>query len=93
MTEIMILEGVSALRREFRRYLTLGIFVKAPREVCLRRGLTRDAAMGTAEEITRNWDKWYREEEGYLQRDDPERHADLVLDGTQPFEGQIDTAV
>jgi uridine kinase len=30
VTEVMILEGVSALRREFRDYVTLGIFVDTP---------------------------------------------------------------
>jgi uridine kinase len=89
VTDIMILEGVSALRKEFRRYLTFGIFVTAPLEVCLERGLTRDADQGTREEILQKWQQWYKDEEGYIQRDDPERYADVVLDGTRPFVEQL----
>jgi hypothetical protein len=45
VTNPMILEGVSALRREFRPYVSFGIFVRTPRDVCLERGVARDAAM------------------------------------------------
>jgi uridine kinase len=89
VTEVMILEGVSSLREEFRSYLALGIFVAAPREVCLARGISRDAQMGTAEEITKLWEQYYKDEESYVQRDDPERYADVVLNGAVPFEGQL----
>jgi len=89
VTEVLILEGVSALRHEFRRYLTLGIFVTAPLEICLDRGLTRDADQGTKEEILKKWQQWYEDEEGYIQRDDPEDYAEVVLDGTRPFEEQL----
>jgi len=35
------------------------------------------------------WQQWLREENLYLKRDQPKRYADLVIDGTQPFEKQI----
>ena len=89
VTEILILEGVSALRKEFRRYLTFGILVAAPHEVCLERGVTRDTGQGSKEEILKKWHQWYRDEEGYIQRDDPESYADVVVDGTRPFEQQL----
>ena len=89
VTEILILEGVSALRAEFRKYLTFGVFITAPIELCLERGVTRDADQGTKEEILKKWQQWYKDEESYIQRDDPESFADIVLDGTQPFQDQI----
>jgi uridine kinase len=89
VSEFMILEGVSSLRKEFRRYLAFGIFVAASREVCLARGIARDAQMGTPEEITELWEQYYKDEESYIQRDDPEKYADVVLDGAIPFEGQL----
>lgn len=39
---VVILEGVSSLRREFRPYLTFGIWVETPQELRLKRGLDRD---------------------------------------------------
>ena len=89
VTSVMLLEGVSALRVEFRPYLTVGVFISAPREVCLQRGTQRDADHGTPDEIKRLWETYYTEEEGYLLRDDPETYADVVLNGTQPFEYQV----
>jgi ABC-type glutathione transport system ATPase component len=32
---------------------------------------------------------WFADEEGYIRRDDPRSHADVVVDGTKPFEGQL----
>ena len=43
VTPIMVLEGVRALRREFRPYISYGIFVDTPKEVCLQRGFERDS--------------------------------------------------
>src|ERR1700722_14520764 len=89
VTPVMLLEGVSALRVEFRHYLTIGVCVSTPKAVCLERGTRRDADQGTPDEIMRLWEKFYADEEGYLRRDDPETYADIVLDGTQPFESQV----
>ncbi|PIR59713.1 MAG: hypothetical protein COU68_04135, partial [Candidatus Pacebacteria bacterium CG10_big_fil_rev_8_21_14_0_10_45_6] len=44
VTPIMIIEGVSALRKEFRQYISLGIFVDTPLELCIKRGVQRDIA-------------------------------------------------
>src|SRR5712671_104219 len=35
VTEIMILEGVSSSRKEFREYISLSIFIDAPKDICL----------------------------------------------------------
>ena len=86
----MILEGVSSLRKEFRPYLSLGIFVDTPEAVCLERGLTRDAATGKSrEELMLTWQQWLQDENDYLERDRPRDYADVIIDGTKPFEQQI----
>jgi uridine kinase len=92
VTGALILEGVGSLRREFRQYLSLGIFVSTPREVCIGRGTTRDAAMGTKDEVLEQWNKWFDDEVGYMARDEPERFADVVLSGIMPIEEQLRTA-
>lgn len=91
VTDIMILEGVSALRKEFRDYLSLGIFVETPIEICLRRGFERDQGQDgkSDDEIKQMWQKWYEKEEVYMARDNPKMAADLVVDGTKPFEEQL----
>ena len=91
VTEIMVLEGVSSSRKEFRQYISLSIFIDAPKDICLRRGLERDRLKGkrSESELIRLWEGWSAEEDSYLQRDDPKQHADVVIDGTKPFEDQL----
>ena len=91
VTNIMILEGVTSLRREFRPYISLGIYVDTPLDVCLKRGFERDKDQDgkTDDEIMDMWREWYKKEEIYIARDKPIEFADLVLDGTKPFEEQL----
>lgn len=91
VTDIMILEGVSSSRKEFRDYISFSIFVDTPKEICLQRGVERDSGTGKSkEEITDMWEKWFEEEDEYIQRDDPKENADLVVDGTKSFDEQIE---
>ncbi len=87
VTGIMILEGVSTLRKEFRQYISFGIFVDTPLEVCMQRGFERDKGQDgkSDDEIKRMWQQWYEKEEVYIARDNPKEHADLVISGTEPF--------
>lgn len=92
VTGTFILEGVGSLRREFRQFLSVAVFVSAPREVCIERGTTRDAAMGTKEEVLEHWNRWFDDEVRYMARDEPEQFADLVIFGSMPFEEQLTSA-
>jgi uridine kinase len=89
VTAVLILEGVGSLRREFRQFLSVAIFVSTPKEVCIERGTARDAAMGTQEEILEQWNRWFDDEMGYLARHESEQFADIVVSGTMPFEEQV----
>lgn len=92
VTPVMILEGVSALRKEFRPYISYGIFVDTLKEVCLQRGFERDKEQDgkSDDEIRQMWREWYEKEETYIKRDSPKVFADLVVDGTKSFDGVID---
>lgn len=82
---VMIIEGVSALRKEFRQYLSLTIYVDTPTDICLARGLERDKDNGnSAEEVKRKWMNWIKAEYKYMQRDEPKAYADFIIDGTRP---------
>ena len=91
VTKVMILEGVSSLRKELRPYISFGIFVDTPIEDCLQRGFERDKGQDgrSDDEIKQMWQVWYEKEELYLARDNPKAIADLVLDGTKPFGEQL----
>lgn len=91
VTDIMILEGVTALRQEFRPYISFGIFVDTPLDVCLQRGFERDRGQDGKpdEEIKRMWREWYGKEKAYIIRDNPKAFAHVVLDGTKPFAEQL----
>lgn len=86
ITPIMIVEGVSALRQEFRPFISFGIYVDTPDDICLARGLERDKNNGDSlEHITAQWMDWIAAENKYLTRDNPMDYADLIIDGTKPF--------
>lgn len=91
VTDFMILEGVGSLRREFRDYVSLGIFVDTPKHICLQRGVDRDSKTTgkTRQELTKMWNGWFDEEDKHFKRDNPQANADIVLDGTRRFEDQI----
>jgi uridine kinase len=91
VSDIMILEGVSALREEFRQYLSFGIFVDTPIDVCIKRGFERDRGQDgkSDKEIMQMWKDWYDKEEVYMNSDKPKESADIVLDGTIAFDTQL----
>lgn len=74
----VILEGLTAAREEFREFLSFSIFVKADREARLQRVLQRDG-----QEAKEQWLKWMREEDEYIDRDNPEWYVDLTVEGDE----------
>jgi uridine kinase len=91
VTPIMVVEGVSSSRKEFQPYISLSIFIDAPKDICLARGIERDRLQSkrSEAELTRLWSNWSSAEDAHLQRDNPKERADIVLDGTQPFIDQL----
>jgi uridine kinase len=75
---VVVVEGVCALHRMFRDDYQLRIWVDAPREVRLERGVARDgeAARSTWEDV------WMPREDRYVASDDPVSAADLIVDGS-----------
>jgi uridine kinase len=82
--EYLIIEGVTASRREFRPYLAVTVWVSTAREECLRRGLARDG-----QHALTAWRKWQAAEDGYIESEHPDRTSDLVVSGEhgQPWAG------
>lgn len=81
-TGLIIVEGVCALHQMFRDDLSVRVWVEAPRDVRLERGVARD---GEQSRIT--WETvWMPNELAYVERDNPIACAHMVVDGTRPFE-------
>jgi uridine kinase len=80
-SEYLILEGVSASREAFQPYLAFSIWVETPRDERLRRGLERDG-----EDALPLWIGWMAGEDGYVARERPAERADVIVDGTVPFD-------
>jgi uridine kinase len=74
--EFLILEGVTASREAFRRYLTYTVWIEAGADLRLRRGLNRDGEHARAQ-----WEKWIAEEDRYRDRERPDARADVVVSG------------
>jgi len=75
---IVIVEGNYSTRDELRDLYDYRIWVEAPREIRLARGLER----GGIDTRERWLEEWMPEEERYLAAQEPWRFADLVIDGT-----------
>lgn len=75
---VIVVEGVCALHVLFREAYDLRIWVDAPREVRLARGIARDG-----EGSRHVWEtQWMPSEDRYVQRDDPVSAAHLIVDGS-----------
>jgi uridine kinase len=76
---LVVIEGVSATRSELAAPWALRIWVDAPRSVRLQRAVERD---GKA--MLSHWvDVWMPSEEAYIDREQPQDRADLIVLGTE----------
>ena len=75
---ILLLEGVSSSRTEFRRYLGFAVWVETPATERLRRGLLRDS---DSDEVRAQWRQWMAAEDDWGNADQPWSRADLIISG------------
>lgn len=79
---ILIVEGVSSMRRELGRYWDLAIWVTCPHAVRLARGIARDGEAKRSQ-----WENvWIPEEDAYVADQKPDERADVVVSGEARFE-------
>jgi hypothetical protein len=71
-------EGLSALEP----------VLQTPRDVCLARGRARDG-----DDLRGNWERWIAEEDRYIEREAPDRYADLIVAGAPTIECDPDREV
>ncbi len=74
-----MIEGVGVASRWARPYAGLVVYVDAPWEVRVARGIARDGEAMRAE-----WERWQAAEAPLLAAEGTREAADVVIDGTQP---------
>lgn len=79
--ETMILEGIGSSRMALADRLAYAIWVEAPEDLRIRRGIERD---GETDEAL--WRKWMPYEAEFFARDGARSRADLHVDGTLAFD-------
>lgn len=73
--DVLVLEGCGAARRAADAVATLRVWVEAPDDLRLARGLARDGAAARA-----HWDAWMRDEAAHYAREGTRGRADVRLD-------------
>jgi uridine kinase len=73
---VVVVEGVCALHRRLREAYAVRVWVEAPYEVRLARGVARDGEAARATWVN----VWMPSEDRYVERDDPVSCAHLVVD-------------
>jgi uridine kinase len=74
---VVVIEGVCALHRMFRHDYDVRVWVDAPYETRLERGVARDGESARATWV----EHWMPMEDRYVERDDPVACAHIVVDG------------
>ena len=74
---LLVLEGVASAARSHAHLATVTVWVSAPADLRLRRGLERDGAA-----LRSRWEAWMREEDLLFARERVEERADVLVDGT-----------
>ncbi|MFL6239952.1 MAG: uridine kinase [Actinomycetes bacterium] len=73
---VIVVEGVTSTRRQLADRLAYRIWVEAPDDLRLERGLARDG-----EYWLRHWVDWLRMESEFFTVDGARQRADLIVDG------------
>ena len=76
----VIFEGVTCTRRETVGRLCYAVWVEAPRDLRLARGMARDTTFAGKEAL---WERWMREEDVFFAADCTRERADIIVD-TRP---------
>ena len=76
---VLVLEGSGSAPRVLGSRAVLVVFVEAPWDIRLARGLDRDGV-----ELTEEWHRWQALESRHFAQEHTRTRADVVIDGTRP---------
>jgi uridine kinase len=72
----IILEGIASSRKEYSAYLHISIWVEAPEDLCIKRGLERNGV-----ELLPHWESFKRLEKEFFRKDNTKARADYIVNG------------
>lgn len=76
VTTALVVEGCGCGSRDAAPYLSLLVWVDAPAEVRMRRGVERDG-----EAYRPHWERWARQEQALFAAEGTQDRADVIVDG------------
>lgn len=83
--DLLVLEGVGAGSADFATHITTLVWVEAPRDVRLARGLERDIELhgldGDCDLLRARWQAWSADEDALHARQRTRERADVVVEG------------
>lgn len=77
--EVLVVEGCGSSPRALDGWTTLRVWVEAPQELRLARGLARDG-----DDLAEHWHRWQQAEAAEFAREDTRTRADVRVDGAFP---------
>ena len=77
---LLVLEGVGSGAARFASLVTVLVWVEAPYDLRLERGLARDG-----DAFAPHWDQWAKDEAALFEREQTRSRADVVVDGSGPY--------
>jgi uridine kinase len=80
---LLVLEGVGSGASRFASLMTVLVWVEAPYDLRMRRGLDRDG-----DAFAPHWEQWARDEADLFARERTRERADVVVDSTAPYPGE-----
>ena len=79
---VLVVEGCGSCARSLDPWFSLRIWVEAPRELRMARGVARDGAA-----LAEHWRQWQKTEAAVFAAEDTRARADLRVDGAAPGDG------
>ena len=76
---VLIVEGVSCASREPAKYASFVVWIDAPKDVRLARGVARDGDRARG-----RWEHWMEQERALFKAEDTQRQADIRVAGIEP---------
>jgi uridine kinase len=78
---MLVLEGVGSGAADLADLVTVLVWVEAPHDVRMARGIERDG-----DAFAPHWEQWARDEAALFARERTRERADVVVDGTLPVD-------
>ncbi len=86
-TDALVIEGVGVAQAAARPFASLTVYVDAPWELRLARGIARDG-----EALRPEWEAWQAAEEAFLVHERTREAADFLINGAAPFDDDAPTS-